>query len=331
MLSGFYLPQLLILFTPALCIALPDTFILPLYVGDKSYTPGYDFSCYISSVHFSALYRSGESHDSFIIDVPSDLAAAWERHIEERELETRETDEIYFTSQDLCRIFDPTVAQILRLIRKQVAAVPGCKAILMVGGFSESKYLQKRVREAFRDIPVVKPTGAGGAVCVGATLYGLRPNLVASRIARKTYGIGVGQISLKPNPLFFMAGIGPPLVHDVDEDCFLTFVNKGEEVDVDSHVTHTVQPSHQGQKQALIELFSSEETDVESTTEWGVKKEGKFTFLMPDTTLGTDRELEIKMFFGRSSVEVTACPLNFRQGRHEDGSLSVNFDAADVK
>ena len=259
------------------------------------------------------------------------MAAAWERYIEEHGLETRDTDEMFFTSQDVRRIFDPIVAQILRLIRKQVAAVSGCKAILMVGGFSESKYLQKRVRDDFPDIPVVKPTGAGGAVCVGATLYGLRPNLVASRIARKTYGIGVMQMSFKPNPLFFMAGIGPPLVPDFDEDSFLTFVNKGDEVDVDSHVTHTVKPSHEGQNQALIELFSSEENDVESTTEWGVKKEGKFIFLMPDTSLGTDRELDIQMFFGRSSVEVTARPLNFRQGRHEDGSLSVNFDGADVK
>lgn len=276
------------------------------------------------------LFCSGEPQDSSVIDLATGLAAAWERHIEDHGLEEQNTDDILLSSQDLRRMFDPIVAKIIRLIRKQVAAVSGCKAILMVGGFSESKYLQKRVRDAFRDITIVKPIGAGGAVCVGATLYGLRPNLVASRIARKNYGIGMRLRSIQPNTSFFLAGIGPPFISHIEEDHFFIFVRKGEEVDVDSHVTHTAQPSHPGQDRVLIELFSSESSDVESTTDSRVKKEGQFLFLIPDTTLETEREIAVDMFFGRSSVEVTARSLNFRQGRHEDGSLSVNFEGEDV-
>ena len=181
-------------------------------------------------------------------------------------------------------------------------------------------------------MPVVKPENAGAAVCIGAAMFGLRPDLVVSRISRKTYGIGVLNTSLQLNPAYFITRLGSPFVLALEEpNKFLTFVKKGDEVRFDSHIRHTVCPSHPESTKIVVELFSSESTDVEFTDEDGVKKEGSFSFLIPDVRKGLDREVEIQMYFGRSSVEVRAHALNFRNGRHEDGALWVEFSAFDVE
>jgi hypothetical protein len=47
-------------------------------------------------------------------------------------------------------IFEPVIQRIFRLIEAQLDnAQENCSAIFLVGGFSESKYLQKRIKEGF--------------------------------------------------------------------------------------------------------------------------------------------------------------------------------------
>ena len=45
--------------------------------------------------------------------------------------------------------FDPAVNKVLRLIEQQLDKCPNCSVMFLVGGFSESKYLQSRVRNRF--------------------------------------------------------------------------------------------------------------------------------------------------------------------------------------
>ncbi|KAH3818541.1 hypothetical protein DPMN_120262 [Dreissena polymorpha] len=61
--------------------------------------------------------------------------------------------------------------------------------IVMVGGFSESTLLQKRVKEAFPGIQVIIPADAGLAVLKGAVMFGHNKRCIISRIARFTYGV----------------------------------------------------------------------------------------------------------------------------------------------
>jgi tRNA A37 threonylcarbamoyltransferase TsaD len=51
--------------------------------------------------------------------------------------------------EDVKRMFDPVVAKVLCLIRSQLNASKNCKAMFLVGGFSESKYLQARVMKEY--------------------------------------------------------------------------------------------------------------------------------------------------------------------------------------
>ena len=46
--------------------------------------------------------------------------------------------------------FDPVIDKILKLIEQQLKKCPDCSIMFLVGGFSESKYLQSRVKQKFR-------------------------------------------------------------------------------------------------------------------------------------------------------------------------------------
>jgi hypothetical protein len=65
-------------------------------------------------------------------------------------------------------------------------------AMFMVGGFSQSPYLQLRIREEFEDRRIklisVAPRGEL-AIVRGAVALGIEPNIVSQRIAKHTYGI----------------------------------------------------------------------------------------------------------------------------------------------
>ncbi|KAL2060461.1 hypothetical protein VTL71DRAFT_9492 [Oculimacula yallundae] len=102
-------------------------------------------------------------------------------------------------------IFDHVFLQIEALIANQVAQIKKqnkcVEAILLVGGFGESKYLHDRVSNCHKSdgTHIFRVQGAWSSICRGATLAGLegiggalgRPPKVISRIARYSYGFPV--------------------------------------------------------------------------------------------------------------------------------------------
>jgi hypothetical protein len=57
---------------------------------------------------------------------------------------------------DVKAMFDPVVEKILRLINNQLKLCEDCSALILVGGFSESKYLQSRIKKEFSEkVPVI--------------------------------------------------------------------------------------------------------------------------------------------------------------------------------
>src|ERR1043166_2594815 len=51
--------------------------------------------------------------------------------------------------QDVRRMFDPVISKIVELINSQLNADKTCSIMFLVGGFSESKYLQKVIKKEF--------------------------------------------------------------------------------------------------------------------------------------------------------------------------------------
>ncbi|KAG6014764.1 hypothetical protein E4U54_004867 [Claviceps lovelessii] len=74
------------------------------------------------------------------------------------------------TGRDLTKIFEPLVADILRMIEHQVQEVrlkrtnKDISGIFLVGGFGSSRYLMQRVTQHFPDIQVLQPSDAWAAI-----------------------------------------------------------------------------------------------------------------------------------------------------------------------
>ncbi len=61
---------------------------------------------------------------------------------------------ITFTYDDVKLMFDPIIDRIIKLIREQLYSIDPCFAMVLVGGFSQSQYLQTCIGEEFR--PMIK-------------------------------------------------------------------------------------------------------------------------------------------------------------------------------
>lgn len=86
---------------------------------------------------------------------------------------------------------------IICLINEQISmADKEVAAVVLVGGFGQSKYLKSRVRDAIiSGVRVLQPENGVTAVVKGAVIYGLgnyqpamAPVGIASRVARRSYG-----------------------------------------------------------------------------------------------------------------------------------------------
>ncbi|KAL3954664.1 hypothetical protein ACCO45_010227 [Purpureocillium lilacinum] len=95
------------------------------------------------------------------------------------------------------RIFDPIMKDVICLVREQIAmAGDDVAAVVLVGGFGQSRHLKSQVRDATpAGIKVLQPENGWIAVVKGAAIHGLNQNQpklaeveVASRIARRSYG-----------------------------------------------------------------------------------------------------------------------------------------------
>ncbi|GES97308.1 hypothetical protein GLOIN_2v1886005 [Rhizophagus clarus] len=78
---------------------------------------------------------------------------------------------------DVKKMFDPIAEKIIRLIDSQLqSSNNNCSAILMVGGFSESKYLQSRIKKEFSlKVKLISiPPQPVIAIVKGAVEYGLK-------------------------------------------------------------------------------------------------------------------------------------------------------------
>ncbi|PKY56879.1 hypothetical protein RhiirA4_508425 [Rhizophagus irregularis] len=106
-------------------------------------------------------------------------------------------------------MFDPIVDRIIKMIHVQLNNSEKCSAIFLVGGFGQSKYLQKRVEEEFSDLVenISIPNQPIAAVLRGAAIYGksLQESknmknmnnlkcVIATRVLNYTFGIRISPL-----------------------------------------------------------------------------------------------------------------------------------------
>ena len=64
-------------------------------------------------------------------------------------------------------------------------------AILLVGGFSESKLIYNSMQDSFPNITILNPPECGLSVLKGSVLYGYQPQQIAKRVSRYSYGFSI--------------------------------------------------------------------------------------------------------------------------------------------
>ncbi|KAL0090362.1 hypothetical protein J3Q64DRAFT_1729512 [Phycomyces blakesleeanus] len=131
-----------------------------------------------------------DNEEDMFMPLPSSILEV----IEDLDSESEIVDgQLVFTANELReQVFEPVVLQVIELIEEQFQQSSSeIKALFLVGGFGQSKYLFQRIEEVFGDrleFIHVPPRG-DLAVARGAVIYGLNQQKVTKRILRRTYGI----------------------------------------------------------------------------------------------------------------------------------------------
>ncbi|KAF1797751.1 hypothetical protein FB192DRAFT_1395952 [Mucor lusitanicus] len=180
-------------------------------------------------------------------------------------------------------IFDPVVdkaVDVLRTHLKESSVNHRPSAILMVGGFSQSKYLQERIQEFCREegIPHVSaPPNGATAISRGAVSYFLNPRLVSRKITSSSYAICVDLDSMS---------------NYTSHLCY--FIRKGASIEVEEKLyTKTVSVMYPGS--AVIALFANDERVVDKADQEvepyttnddnKIKKVAEYVIDLPDSPL----------------------------------------------
>lgn len=193
--------------------------------------------------------------------------------------------------------------------------------LFLVGGFSESQILQKKIRDSFSStLKVIIPQGVSLAILRGAVLFGLDPSIVHVRRSRLTYGFGVLNR--------FIPGVHPEeklILRDGYKWCadiFDKFVVTDQSVPAGDAVVRSYAPAlREGQKCTVIHIYCSERDDVNFITDEGVRRCGTLLLDLEDEPIKLEtitngsnwrdskphtREIRTKMTFGDTEVKVTA-------------------------
>ncbi|XP_033726267.1 heat shock 70 kDa protein 12A-like [Pecten maximus] len=184
--------------------------------------------------------------------------------------------------------------------------VQDCKAILMVGGYSECPLLQDAIRNVAGNIRVIVPSDAGLSVLKGAVINGFFPDAVSHRICRYTYGTECNKRFEKD-------------LHREDyrvtnergafecEHFFDKFIAKGTQINIGiSSVTKTFSVTSSNQTAMCFRIFASTSAATMYVTDGNVQKIGQMILDTPDTSLGLERGASVTMHFGGSEIVIEA-------------------------
>ncbi|KAH7306178.1 hypothetical protein KP509_22G000600 [Ceratopteris richardii] len=267
----------------------------------------------------------GDGYEATFNLVGNELAKDWKEYDMHRGSvrHSNEYSRLHFSAVDFRAIFEPDVEKVISLIEKGIKDV---KILMVVGGFSASPYLRKRIRQTFggRVAEIITPMDPGRAICRGAVELHRRSGYIQARVSRRTYGICCTRDYKVGDPHEL-------LERDDDQKLkcrrvFTVFVRKGTEVVVGKKEKRSYFPVYHGQRAIQFDLYSSPRENPCYTTEEDAKKEGSFVIdISKGKSKDKKREIEVTMLFGDSIINVTAARKNFGSRKDEE-CYEVRFD-----
>ncbi|WAR14057.1 HS12A-like protein [Mya arenaria] len=109
----------------------------------------------------------------------------------ENAIATKGKDKLKFDTAIVKALFKRPIDLLMRHL-KSLLAEPKMRSVhtvILVGGFGESPYVQRRIKSEITGVRLILPSEAGLAVLKGAVRFGLSPDIVSSRILKYMYGV----------------------------------------------------------------------------------------------------------------------------------------------
>ncbi|CAI2173658.1 5241_t:CDS:2 [Funneliformis geosporum] len=260
---------------------------------------------------------TGESKDFKPFDLDLEVVKQYIRGSHRDELEEKEwVVELKF--EDVKKMFDPVVEKILGLIRQQLDEYNDyVSAILLVGGFSESKYLQARVKQEFKQRVknISVPRNPITAIVKGAVQYGLKNDVIVTRVLKWTYGTDVVR-KWEPDDPPNQRLPGDLLIE------FSILAKRGDEVAVDDAVPRVFRPASILQSRIGFDIFiTDKDDDVKFFDTHDINLLGKWAIDIPVTF--SIRPILFILCFGE--LEIDASAFNFETGETYNTTFELDI------
>lgn len=230
-------------------------------------------------------------------------------------------EEIIFNKQTLnTAIFGKVLGNVIKCIEEHQKKMLHCDYIFLVGGFANSKHLQKAVNDKFgKSSKIICPLNPEQAVLKGAVMYGLNPTIIHSRKSNLTYGVS----STKP----FEQGDPPSKKIKTDsgflcDDTFSIFCKIGADVPFGKTKTITYTPVHNNQTALRFKVYTTAEKEPKYID--GSRCEGEFTIQLQGS--GLNRYVSVTFHFDGKSIRITA-----EYNGQISNPLNINFEPVFAK
>jgi len=204
-------------------------------------------------------------------------------------------------------LFDKICDKVDDLVTQIKERNENLKFIFMVGGFSESPFLKNIVKQKYNIdlVQVLVPHRPQVSVVRGACLFGLRPRSIATRIAKKTYGINtLTTFDPSRHPESKKVIIEG---EDFCEDVFDAFVRSGEPIASDEIHCKTYCPVRARQTVMRIIFYESDEYDPEFIDQEGVRQLGELSIDIGRPFQNVeDKTVKVTLLFGATNIYASA-------------------------
>ncbi|CAG8510555.1 1048_t:CDS:10 [Ambispora gerdemannii] len=211
-------------------------------------------------------------------------------------------------------MFEPVINLINNLIQKQVeATAPAkCQAIFLCGGFGQSPYLLKCVKEKFEtpSTVVCAPHQAVTAIVRGAVLVSINESSITTRVLKWTYGIECyRQWDHRRDTISRKMQNNTVRAFDKLATC-------GENVDVNKEYKKQYSTSHPDQTRVNFPVYTSS-----NENELYCDNLNRLGVLVIDPE-GRKQDIEFSLFFGQMEIRAMARVLRTNHLCH----TTLNFD-----
>ncbi|KUO04634.1 hypothetical protein AQJ67_10570 [Streptomyces caeruleatus] len=240
------------------------------------------------------------------------------------------TDYILVTPEEMRDVFDTVVPDVLDLIDEQLAEVTPQNSppdapkpvVLMVGGFSNSRYLQHAFKQHLQGrAHVLVPPDPSSAVLYGAVHFAYSPQTRARR-ARYTYGVDCCspfEPGIDSENLRFVASDGVARCRNR----FAKLVTIGDVVDTGKEISDVFLPVEGTTKSLTFDLYTTMERDPRYVTDPGCERIGTVHVDLAGAMRHAldDRGVRVHLRFGETEIKVRALV----QKTGEEVSTTVHF------